>query len=552
MRDADVRVPTRSTSKAHSMLPLRAGAKLVYRLRAYRSVIITFDEMQVDIETTVGPPGLCDLSVDAMLRRAERSTLLGFDHLIPEIQITRYPVRERLQDKLTLPNFAIGGCAPAWATKSTREFLPIAPRKQRATTLRVDCCRLHGYSRWRLIQELLVTPTVSSLRCKPFKAGSGTTTNTARRSRNDRPSARIRRYPDAPWGMERGSFVVWCRVSAESSVPSKQRRCSLFPHVRAEDTPRPRNNLRTVHARSSRCLAACGNIGPIVVASVLSRGAGIAFLYSNRSRRFIRPRQCSSSIRIRCVHWRQDGSDARVDVVFYINRTSKRSQDHLRRTAFSRRSSTISASRRPAVPRIRRNRHAAITHEDVDCAFARKDHGRAREELPLFLIKVEDTDPQLAKRLCEAISRIYIAQNLQKSVLESGDGSTLALGSSRSLPARAGERRKRPARVKEKERAPLEHTRRSQQDDPSGMQTNDGAATNTKDAQSGTLGSPHGARKITFDNVDVIPAPSSSTKRFISRSFVTTIKRALEASPANVMDDRPKPGESHPECGCRR
>jgi len=50
----------------------------------------------------------------------------------------------------------------------------------------------------------------------------------------------------------------------------------------------------------------------------------------------------------------------------------------------------------------------------------------------LFLIRSRIRTRSFAKRLCEAISRIYIAQNLQKSVLESV-AQHFALGSSRSL-----------------------------------------------------------------------------------------------------------------------
>lgn len=84
MLDADVRVRPADLERALACAR-RAGAEVVARYRSYRSAILMFDGMQVDVETGVGPPGLCDLSVGEMLARAERSELLGFPHLLPEI-----------------------------------------------------------------------------------------------------------------------------------------------------------------------------------------------------------------------------------------------------------------------------------------------------------------------------------------------------------------------------------------------------------------------------------------------------------------------------------
>ena len=73
MLDADFRVLPRDLERA-LVAAKRAGADVYARYRAYRSAILMFDGMQVDIETSVGPPGLCGLTVEAMLSRAEPST----------------------------------------------------------------------------------------------------------------------------------------------------------------------------------------------------------------------------------------------------------------------------------------------------------------------------------------------------------------------------------------------------------------------------------------------------------------------------------------------
>jgi hypothetical protein len=50
---------------------LAAGWRLLRWSAAYQSVVFQLAGMQVDIETSVGPPGLCELAVEDMLARAE-------------------------------------------------------------------------------------------------------------------------------------------------------------------------------------------------------------------------------------------------------------------------------------------------------------------------------------------------------------------------------------------------------------------------------------------------------------------------------------------------
>jgi hypothetical protein len=47
-------------------------------MRSYANVVAVVDEVHVDVEAHVGPPGVCDLSVQAMLDRASSSDALGF------------------------------------------------------------------------------------------------------------------------------------------------------------------------------------------------------------------------------------------------------------------------------------------------------------------------------------------------------------------------------------------------------------------------------------------------------------------------------------------
>jgi len=83
MMDVDVRV--RPKDLESTLVALAPHGRLVRRIRAYRSFIVDIGGMHIDVESHIGPPGLCDLGVDAMLARAEQSTLLGFPHLVPEL-----------------------------------------------------------------------------------------------------------------------------------------------------------------------------------------------------------------------------------------------------------------------------------------------------------------------------------------------------------------------------------------------------------------------------------------------------------------------------------
>ena len=85
IRDVDLRVRDRD-------LPLveragqRGGWRLLSRSWAYRTLAFDVLGFLVEFESHVGPPGLCALRVDDMLRRARAATdPLGLPHLQPEL-----------------------------------------------------------------------------------------------------------------------------------------------------------------------------------------------------------------------------------------------------------------------------------------------------------------------------------------------------------------------------------------------------------------------------------------------------------------------------------
>lgn len=85
IRDVDLRVLPGDLERfvaALEGLPFR----VVRRSRAYGNLVLVGFGTDLDVETTIGPPFLCRLSVAAMLRRAVRATSpLGFPHWQPEL-----------------------------------------------------------------------------------------------------------------------------------------------------------------------------------------------------------------------------------------------------------------------------------------------------------------------------------------------------------------------------------------------------------------------------------------------------------------------------------
>jgi Uncharacterised nucleotidyltransferase len=79
--DIDLRVRREDVSRVLSVAD-KARWKVLVDAPAYSNVVIEVAGLMVDVEGTVGPPGLCALSVDQMLRRATPSPR---GHLVPEI-----------------------------------------------------------------------------------------------------------------------------------------------------------------------------------------------------------------------------------------------------------------------------------------------------------------------------------------------------------------------------------------------------------------------------------------------------------------------------------
>ena len=85
IQDVDLRVRPQDLNRVRG-IGERAGWRLVSRSRAYGTLGFEVLGFLVEFESHVGPPGLCALRVEDMLRRATRqSGGLGIAHLEPEL-----------------------------------------------------------------------------------------------------------------------------------------------------------------------------------------------------------------------------------------------------------------------------------------------------------------------------------------------------------------------------------------------------------------------------------------------------------------------------------
>jgi Uncharacterised nucleotidyltransferase len=85
IQDVDLRVRPQDMNRVRD-IGKRSGWRLVSRSGAYGTLGFEVLGFLVEFESHVGPPGLCALRVEDMLRRASRQTgALGISHLEPEL-----------------------------------------------------------------------------------------------------------------------------------------------------------------------------------------------------------------------------------------------------------------------------------------------------------------------------------------------------------------------------------------------------------------------------------------------------------------------------------
>jgi len=83
LTDVDMRVLPRDIARI-AKLARRRGWPIAQRMRTYANMIVSVDGADVDVESHVGPRGMCSLRVATLLARAGRSHALGFECTWPD------------------------------------------------------------------------------------------------------------------------------------------------------------------------------------------------------------------------------------------------------------------------------------------------------------------------------------------------------------------------------------------------------------------------------------------------------------------------------------
>jgi len=83
LHDVDVRILPRDYDRIEAMARAH-GWRTRETKRAYRNYVFDVDGIDVDVECSVGPPHVCGLTIEQMLERATRSSVLGFETLVPD------------------------------------------------------------------------------------------------------------------------------------------------------------------------------------------------------------------------------------------------------------------------------------------------------------------------------------------------------------------------------------------------------------------------------------------------------------------------------------
>jgi hypothetical protein len=141
----------------------RAGWRQLHRSRAYGTVAFDVLGFLVEFESHVGPPGLCDLSVEDMLRRAQKCVEpLMLPHLQPEIHdhalvLCVNAFKDKLVD--TLPGAVRDlEIVPGYAGFSPEKLAALAKESGSATILWTVATWLssrRGASAWARVRSAL-------------------------------------------------------------------------------------------------------------------------------------------------------------------------------------------------------------------------------------------------------------------------------------------------------------------------------------------------------------------------------------------------------------
>ena len=160
--DVDIRVVPRDLDRL-VVAGQRAGWELLRHSRPYQNVVFGICGRSLDVEASVGPPGLCGLTIKDMLDRSTESIApFGFRHRQPELHDHALVLCvNAFKDKLVLA--AQGAIGDLTLIAARPEFDPprlvaLAHRSEVASILWIVAdwlgCR-PGNEPWRVVRDLL-------------------------------------------------------------------------------------------------------------------------------------------------------------------------------------------------------------------------------------------------------------------------------------------------------------------------------------------------------------------------------------------------------------
>jgi capsular exopolysaccharide synthesis family protein len=278
---------------------------------------------------------------------------------------------------------------------------------------------------------------------------------------------------------------------------------SAEPRAPAKSTQQPDDGTRALF----NLLGGIRKHWPIVVAATLL-AAGVAFLYSKSQPKVY---QATSMLEFdpNPVRPLGDKTDPLIAWTSYFDNQQNFETQFKIITSDSVLTKVVhdlGLASDPAFLGLKKPPAQPIANEDAVARLRARITVEPIKNSRLFLIKVDDTDPALAKRLCDAVARIYIAQNLQKSVLESGDAALWLSGQVDHYQQELEKDENELHEFKKKNELPSSTLEEVSKMIRLEMQQYDSALTTTRTRKQELIARHTELAKITVDNVDVIPA----------------------------------------------
>jgi capsular exopolysaccharide synthesis family protein len=160
----------------------------------------------------------------------------------------------------------------------------------------------------------------------------------------------------------------------------------------------------------------------------------------------------------------------------------------------------------------------------------------------LFYVKVEDGDPRQAQRLCDAIARTYIEQNLKKSILESSDAALWLNGQVDHYRKELEQNENELHEFKKRNDLPSSKLEEVSNLIRLEMQSYDQALTITRTKKQELAARSRELSKVTVDDVDHIPASELLSNAYLTKlrgDYLAATKERQELLASGKGDNHP-------------